>query len=119
MAEDKQYREIRDERLNERVHGGPAVRNSGVGRELPRYKCHKEVWALKIKAIEPTFHEGGMVQSGAMIFPEEAGYAPFHVEQAYVEKHQPKAGGYYVVYKDGYKSWSPADAFEDGYTREV
>ena len=21
------------------------------GAELPRYKCHKEVWALKIKAI--------------------------------------------------------------------
>ncbi len=25
--------------------------------ELPRYKCHKEVWALKIAAIE--FNENG------------------------------------------------------------
>ena len=32
-------------------------------------------------------------------------------------KHQPTVGGYYVVYKDGYKSFSPADAFESGYTR--
>jgi hypothetical protein len=26
-------------------------------------------------------------------------------------------GGYYVVYEDGYKSFSPASAFENGYTR--
>ena len=26
-------------------------------------------------------------------------------------------GYYYVVYRDGYKSWSPASEFEDGYTR--
>lgn len=23
-----------------------------VGREMPRYKCHKEVWALKIDRVE-------------------------------------------------------------------
>lgn len=27
-----------------------------------------------------------------------------------------KVGGYYVVYEDGYESWSPAEAFEKGYT---
>ena len=26
-----------------------------------------------------------------------------------------EAGGYYVVYDDGYTSWSPAEVFEDGY----
>lgn len=25
--------------------------------------------------------------------------------------------GYYVVYTDGYVSWSPAKAFEEGYTK--
>lgn len=25
--------------------------------------------------------------------------------------------GYYVRYEDGYESWSPAKAFEEGYTR--
>lgn len=35
----------------------------------------------------------------------------------YMQKHQPRAGGYFVVYKDGYESWSPAEAFEEGYTR--
>jgi hypothetical protein len=29
----------------------------------------------------------------------------------------PQPGGYFVVYKDGYKSFSPAKAFEEGYTR--
>lgn len=26
-------------------------------------------------------------------------------------------GGYYVLYEDGFESWSPAKPFEDGYTR--
>ena len=52
-----------------------------------------------------------------MITPEDPGYAPFSIDAAYLRKHNPQAGGYYVVYADGYKSFSPAEAFEDGYTR--
>lgn len=85
--------------------------------EMPRYRCHEEVWALKIAKLEPD----GALSRGAgrscLLIPEEAGYAPFRVDEAYCRKHSPRAGGYYVVYKDGYKSFSPADAFEDGYTR--
>ena len=36
----------------------------------------------------------------------------------YMDKHQPERGGYYVLYEDGYESWSPAPAFEAGYTEE-
>lgn len=79
--------------------------------EMPRYQSHKKVWALKIATIEPAS------DGKAVVTPEEKGYARFVVDAAYVEKHEPKAGGYYVVYADGYKSWSPAEAFEDGYTR--
>lgn len=78
--------------------------------EMPRYRCHKEVWALKIDTIDPT------VDGGAIITPVEPGVAPFTVDRAYVDKHKPQPGGYYVVYTDGYKSWSPAKAFEEGYT---
>lgn len=81
--------------------------------EMPKYQSHKQVWALKVKEIQP-LDEG---EDGAMIVPEEDGYAPFRVDGQYMAKHKPQAGGYYVVYKDGYKSWSPAEAFEDGYTR--
>ena len=89
--------------------------------EMPRYKCHKEVWALKIKSIAydsaKAEIENRETDGSAIITPEEEGYAPFKVSHDYVRKHNPQAGGYYVVYKDGYKSFSPAEAFENGYTR--
>lgn len=84
--------------------------------EMPRYRCHKEVWALKIAAIDVN-HAGADTDGSSTITPADLGYAPFRVDRDYVLKHNPHAGGYYVVYKDGYKSFSPAEAFEDGYTR--
>ena len=74
-------------------------------REMPRYKCHKEVWALKIASIDDT-----------RITPEEDGYESLDVGAGYIEKHKPEVGGYFVMYEDGYKSYSPAEAFESGYT---
>ncbi|MGI9490474.1 MAG: hypothetical protein ACR2RF_32195 [Geminicoccaceae bacterium] len=86
--------------------------------EMPRYKSHKEVWALKIADIQaPDLPENAETDGSLVIVPAEEGYAPFTVDPAYVQKHEPQIGGYYVVYKDGYKSWSPAEAFEEGYTR--
>lgn len=79
--------------------------------EMPKYKSHKEIWALKIESIDPKPADGS-----GLITPEDAGYAAFEVSAEYMEKHQPKPGGYYIVYTDGYKSFSPAEAFEDGYT---
>src|SRR3990167_4626082 len=81
--------------------------------EMPRYRCHKEVWALKIAAIG---RQGGVEShlAGGLITPADEGYVPFPVDAAYMLKHQPQVGGYYVVYKDGYKSFSPAEAFEEG-----
>jgi hypothetical protein len=85
--------------------------------EMPRYKCHKVVHALKIaKVLDPTL-PGNESDGSRVIVPDEAGYAPFAVERDYVRKHNPQPGGYFVVYEDGYKSFSPAQAFESGYTR--
>jgi len=84
------------------------------GKELPRYKCHKEVWALKIAEIAHT------ADGGLWIVPKEEGYDRFYVEPKFVPKHdpgRPQPGWYFVEYKNGYKSFSPADAFEDGYTK--
>lgn len=92
--------------------------NQEAQQEMPKYKCHKEVWALKIKEIKKDGEgENRETDGSAMITPEEEGYAPFRVEHEYMHKHKPEVGGYYVVYKGGYKSFSPAEAFEDGYAR--
>lgn len=92
-----------------------------VSKEMPKYQSHKQVWALKIKAIvydsELAKETNRETDGSATITPEEEGYAPFKVDHEYVEKHKPFVGGYYVVYKDGYKSFSPAEAFEGGYTK--
>lgn len=90
--------------------------------EMPKYQSHKQVWALKIAKIEclPNPDDSGnsaAASYGAVIIPDDENYAPFEVDAEYMMKHKPLAGGYYVVYSDGYKSWSPAEAFESGYKR--
>jgi len=96
--------------------------------EMPRYKCHKEVHALKIARIdwipteepapeEPLPTDTGESEPAAFLVPADRGYAPFPVTRSWMRRHNPQEGGYYVVYKDGYRSFSPAEAFEDGYTR--
>jgi len=82
----------------------------GVAMEMPKYKCYKEVHALKIKILEKYADGSGLIS------PSNEGYVSFNVDREYMEKHKPEQGGYYVVYKDGYKSYSPAKAFEEGYT---
>lgn len=85
--------------------------------EMPKYKSHKEVWALKIKSIVRDGEgENSETDGSAMITPEEDGYAPFRVEPEYMQKHKPQVGGYFVQYEGGYKSFSPSGAFEDGYS---
>jgi len=39
------------------------------------------------------------------------------VSAEFLAKHKPEVGGYWVQYADGYQSFSPAAAFEEGYTR--
>lgn len=93
--------------------------------EMPKYKCHKEVWALKIAEIELDKDLNSKLKEqapretdgSAVITPEDKRYARFRVSAEYLKKHNPQVGGYYVVYKDGYKSFSPAEAFESGYAK--
>lgn len=84
---------------------------SEASREMPRYQSHKEVWALKIKSI----NEGVSNDKFAELVFEESGYAPLYVSADWFYSRKPKEGGYYIVYKGGYSSFSPADAFDEGY----
>ena len=86
---------------------------SGPSIEMPRYQCHKQVWALKIAAIEING------DGSATIAPSDEGFAPFTTSSGWAERWKGSEAdlGYYVVYDDGYSSWSPAKAFEEGYLR--
>lgn len=79
--------------------------------ELPRYKCHKGVRAAKVTAFRgPTGDDGTLLVLG-----EIGGYKG--VSSEWMERFEPELGGYLVFYDDGYMSFSPAKAFEEGYTR--
>ncbi len=83
---------------------------------LPEYQCIKHVKACKIKQIIPDgYGEDRETNGSAIIIPESSNLFEITVDHHYMTKHKPQVGGYYVVYKDGYESYSPADAFEDGY----
>jgi hypothetical protein len=87
-----------------------------VERQLPQYQSHKKVWALKIKKL---YHNESPEQESyglLMMVPEEDGFAPIALDDEFVRKHSPKVGGYWVQYEGGYTSFSPADAFEGGYS---
>ncbi len=77
---------------------------------MPKYICHKVVSALKIKRVDLA----GL--NTDRLFPEDPRFAPFEVDSKWVEEKKAVAPGYYVQYEDGYTSWSPAAAFEKGYT---
>ena len=84
----------------------PDSNDTGASVEMPRYQSHKKVWALKIAAVDER-----------RLSFAESGYAPILVEHNMFARYTPVPGDYYVVYDDGYKSISPAKAFEEGYTR--
>jgi hypothetical protein len=77
--------------------------------ELPLYKCHKLVRALKIESIGPD----------AQVAFEDTSYSPIKLDERLSQRFplnvNDEAAGYYVVYEDGYVSWSPTKAFEAGY----
>lgn len=85
---------------------------------MPEYKSHKTVRALKIASVQPRFEQNNRNRPCAEVVLsfEDKGFANMTLPGEYWRKHQPQPGGYLVVYEDGYMSFSPAEAFESGYT---
>lgn len=75
--------------------------------ELPRYRCHKIVRAIKVEPED----DGDVV-----LRPTDPQYQPISVSRDWYQKRGVVGTGYYVVYDNGYTSWSPVEAFEKGYT---
>lgn len=78
--------------------------------ELPLYQCHKQVRAAKIIDIES--HESNGVGSHTMILTTQD---KVFLTDVWKARFNPEVGGYYVMYEDEYTSYSPAQAFEEGY----
>ena len=90
---------------------------------LPQYRSHKIVQAAKIIGISPWGVGEGMGANLLVEMPfekdgsEGIGTFELSTKAGYYNKHKPTIGGYYVLYPDGYESFSPAKPFEEGYTR--
>jgi len=91
--------------------------NTGAAAEMPRYRSHKTVWALKIATVvscgtDTTTDENPIVE----IHFEDTRFAPRKLNIR--NRPEPQDGWYYVQYGDGYWSFSPAAQFEAGNTLE-
>lgn len=77
---------------------------------LALYESHKIVRAARITAIRTGDEGHTLVVDGGEASRE------IKPGDAYFARHQPQVGGYFVRYEDGYESFSPAAAFEAGYS---
>lgn len=80
---------------------------------LPLYKSHKTVRAVPIEGFDYSSNSKVKIHlkgQPAVLLPSET-----------VQRYKPVSGDYLVIYEDGYESFSPRKAFEDGYidTREL
>lgn len=82
-------------------------RAASASPKLRTYRCHKIVRAAKV--VRATLDDNTLaftfkLDSGDEVQPNKMphGFNP--------------VGGYFVAYEDGYTSWSPAKAFEEGYS---
>lgn len=80
---------------------------------LPRYVSHKEVGALEIAGLTSV----GMIEgvlSYRLEFKDER-FASIVIDAKLCSRYEPVAGDFYVIYDDGYESFSPRKAFVEGY----
>ena len=83
---------------------------------MQRYKSHKIVEAGKIQRIHTTSVPAPDGSWNAVIDFVEVGGWQYQVPDGFAARDKkPEIGDYLVRYEDGYLSWSPAKAFEDGY----
>jgi hypothetical protein len=84
---------------------------------LPLYNCHKQVRAAKITGIDyPGTEPGYMILKFDTEIKLGEWFTSTTVGPDFVARCPAvEVGGYFVVYADGYTSYSPAKAFENGY----
>lgn len=88
--------------------------------ELPEYQSHKRVRAAKVVEVWDNSDENceaaGLNDTFIVWLLDNGGYV--HVSQDLkMRGGDNPVDGYYMLYRDGFESWSPPDAFKEGYTR--
>lgn len=83
---------------------------------LAKFQSHKIVMAGKIKS----FSEPGKIEKDKWVMQIErfdGSHVEVKVDKEFFARGHAVQNDYFVVYEDGYQSWSPREAFENGYTR--
>lgn len=75
---------------------------------MRQYQCHKKVMAAQIKGV------GDPKPDGVEVLLDDK--SKVTLPRDMTQRHFPIVGDYLVEYEDGYRSISPKQAFEDGYT---
>lgn len=80
---------------------------------LPLYQSMKKVRAGRISVIIGR----GANTTCLMLDLPDGGETSVDVDAAWMDRHNPQVGGYFVVYpdSDNYTSYSPCDPFEEGH----
>ncbi|MEL7628750.1 hypothetical protein AAGW04_07060 [Pectobacterium aroidearum] len=73
--------------------------------DLPKWKCHKIVSAARIDGYTTT----------TLSLAVNDAIVEVYVGTDWMLRHRPEPGGYFVVYSDGYQSYSPPESFQAGY----
>lgn len=73
----------------------------------PQYKCHKIVRAIQVAKVRAP-------RKGTVTLELVSGYN-MDVTTEWAQTHSVQSGGYLIEYADDYISFSPQEAFEDGY----
>lgn len=88
---------------------------SCVLRPLPQYRSitapFTVVQALRIRDMTL------MPRDGMLIIPFEPDMPPFEVSADWVELHEPRVGGYWMSYPDGFTGHLMAELFEQQYEK--
>ncbi|MFK7941818.1 MAG: hypothetical protein AB8B85_02710 [Paracoccaceae bacterium] len=93
---------------NQRETPAPTDGDAAAPPPMKTFQSHKKVKALQIVDMSSYGIHTRLIGANGSIVA---------VDPEYMDKHDPKIGGYYVRYSDGYESFSPKQAFEEGYSR--
>lgn len=74
--------------------------------KMPSFVINAPAGALKVSDV------GHSPDGSCVLSFEDERFDPIALKPGYFSQHDPVAGGYYVVYPDGYKSFCPGSAFK-------